>query len=167
LIDISVIGIGNILLGDDGFGVHFINYLRERKSMPEDIALIDGDIDTFSIANYLSESKIAILVDACNFRDGPPGSIEKICVEPHKFRAFENNLSVHSRSLKDAVLLASIERDDLNLIIYAVQVDCVEPKLQLSAELRKVFPILEEKVLADIKNFKKEEEKYEQKSTCH
>jgi hypothetical protein len=65
------------------------------------------------------------------------------------------------------VLLASIERDDLNLIIYAVQVDCVEPKLQLSAELRKVFPILEEKVLTDIKNFKKEEEKYEQKSTCH
>ena len=166
MIDISVIGIGNILLGDDGFGVHFINYLRERKSMPEDIALIDGDIDTFSIANYLSESKIAILVDACNFRDGPPGSIEKICVEPHKFKALENNLSVHSRSLKDAVLLASIERDDLNLIIYAVQVNCVEPKLQLSAELRKDFPILEEKILADIKIFK-EEEKYGQKSACH
>jgi len=166
LIDISVIGIGNILLGDDGFGVHFINYLRERKSMPEDIALIDGDIDTFSIANYLSESKIAIVIDACDFKVGPPGSIERICAEPQKLKSLENNLSIHSRSLKDAVLLASIERNDLNLIIYAVQVGCVEPKLQLSAELIKSFPILEEKILADIKNFKKEE-KYEQKSACH
>lgn len=167
MIDTTIIGIGNILLGDDGFGVHFINYLRERRTLPKDVALIDGDIDTFSIVNYLSDSKLAIVIDACDFKEGSPGSFRRIHVEPHKLISLkENELSIHSRSLKDAILLASIGRKDLNLIIYAIQVACVEPKLKISADLRESFPLIEAQILADIKKFK-EEEKNGQKSACY
>ena len=164
--DITVIGVGNILLGDDGVGVHLVNYLRERKSLPEDVALIDGDIDTFGIASFLSDSKFAIIIDACNFKESYPGSFRRIEVNLSELTFFKNGLSIHSRSLKDAILLASIKRNNLNLIIYAIEINCVKFEINLTAELKRNFPLIEDQILVDIRKFK-EEEKNEQKSACH
>lgn len=156
MIDIAVIGTGNIFLGDDGVGVHFVNYIREKNSLPEDVALIDCGVDTFGIASYLLDSKRAIIIDACNFGEDPPGSLRVIDVDCSKLTKNEKEISIHSSSVKDAVLIASAVRTDLSVVIYAIQIEKLDSSIEISSRLRENFSLFEAQLLNEIKKFKEE-----------
>ncbi len=71
---ILVAGIGNIFLGDDGFGVEVANRLSGR-SFPEGVRVVDFGIRGFDLAYALMDAPdVTILVDACP-RGGTPGSV--------------------------------------------------------------------------------------------
>lgn len=165
MIDIVVIGTGNIFLGDDGVGIHFIDYLREKNILPEYVTLIDSGIDAFEITNYLLDSKRAIILDACDFGENSPGSLKIIDVNCAKLSKSEKGMSIHSRSVKDAILLASSIRKDLSILIYAIQVESISPKIGISTAIRRNYSLFESQLLNDIKKFK-EEVFNEQKNTC-
>jgi len=161
VINISIIGIGNILYGDDGVGVELINYLRERKSISDDISLIDGDVDTFSIANYLIDSKCSIVIDACDF-NYEAGSLRKIKVDISVLEDKDKKVSLHSGSLKDAINIASFVRDDLDITIYAIQVEKVYPNIGISGILYNNFKYYESELIKDTIEIRR---KYEQENS--
>jgi len=71
---ILVAGIGNIFLGDDGFGVEVVRRLAERK-LPESVRVIDFGIRGFDLAYALQDGyETTILVDACP-RGAAPGTL--------------------------------------------------------------------------------------------
>jgi hydrogenase maturation protease len=77
---ILVAGIGNIFLGDDGFGVEVVKRLA-RRALPEGVWVVDFGIRGFDLACALLEGYDAtILVDAIE-RGGPPGTIYVLEVE--------------------------------------------------------------------------------------
>jgi hydrogenase maturation protease len=161
VIEISIIGIGNILYGDDGVGVHLINYLRERKTIPNDISLIDGDIDTFSIANYLIDSNYSIIIDACDFKDKKAGSLKKIYVDNSYLKDDDRKVSLHSGSVIDAIKIAYSVRKKLNITIYAIQVEKVYPNIGLSDILNTNFNYYENELINDSIELRR---KYEQEN---
>jgi hydrogenase maturation protease len=72
--DILVAGIGNIFLGDDGFGVEVIRRLAEHEQ-PQGVTLVDFGIRGLDLAFALLEGfDLAIMVDAMP-RGGPPGKL--------------------------------------------------------------------------------------------
>ncbi len=74
---ILVAGIGNIFLGDDGFGVEVVRRLAQEK-IPEDVRVVDFGIRGFDLAYALMEPYGAvILVDALP-RGSPPGTLHTI-----------------------------------------------------------------------------------------
>ena len=77
---ILVAGIGNVFLGDDGFGVEVVRRLL-RLSLPEGVRVVDFGIRGFDLACALLDGyDAAILVDATQ-RGGPPGTIYVLQVE--------------------------------------------------------------------------------------
>jgi hydrogenase maturation protease len=68
-----IAGIGNIFLGDDGFGVAVVHRLRERP-LPAGVRSIDFGIRGFDLACALESCDAAILIDATK-RGGPPGTL--------------------------------------------------------------------------------------------
>jgi hydrogenase maturation protease len=71
---ILVAGIGNIFLGDDGFGVGVVQRLGNRK-LPDQVKAIDFGIRGFDLAYALLDGfDVTILIDACP-RGGTPGSV--------------------------------------------------------------------------------------------
>jgi hydrogenase maturation protease len=71
---ILVAGIGNILLGDDGFGVEVVRRLRERGALPG-ASVIDFGIRGQDLALALVDGwRAVIMVDAAR-RGGPPGTL--------------------------------------------------------------------------------------------
>ncbi len=71
---ILVAGIGNIFLGDDGFGVEVAKRLAERP-FPENVRVVDFGIRGFDLAYALMDGPdVTILVDACP-RGGQPGTL--------------------------------------------------------------------------------------------
>jgi hydrogenase maturation protease len=72
-----VAGLGNIFLGDDGFGVAVVQRLHERRrgSWPAGVRVLDYGICSIDLYYALLDGvDLAILVDAMH-RDGPPGSL--------------------------------------------------------------------------------------------
>jgi hydrogenase maturation protease len=68
---ILVAGIGNIFLGDDGFGVEVIQRLRGR-TLPNEVKVVDFGIRGFDLAYALQEQyQTVILIDACPRGDAP------------------------------------------------------------------------------------------------
>lgn len=71
---ILVAGIGNIFLGDDGFGVEVVRRLKTRK-LPEYVRVVDFGIRGFDLVYALQDGyETTILIDACP-HGGAPGTL--------------------------------------------------------------------------------------------
>lgn len=71
---VLVAGIGNVFLGDDGFGVEVIGALRGRD-LPDGVEVADYGIRGFDLASSLLETEVAILVDAVPRAGKSPGDV--------------------------------------------------------------------------------------------
>jgi len=72
-----VLGLGNLLCGDDGLGVVVVDRLSRRYSAPPGVRILDGGTLGLSLLPYLEDAEAAILVDAVA-ADGPPGTLVRI-----------------------------------------------------------------------------------------
>ena len=71
---LSILGLGNILLQDEGFGVHFIGWFGERYRLPDTVRIIDGGTLGFGLFDTITSCKNLIVVDTIK-TDDEPGSI--------------------------------------------------------------------------------------------
>lgn len=71
---ITILGIGNLLLRDEGFGVHVIRHLETSTAVPAGVKLVDGGTAGMYMAQVLEECDRLIVVDILAL-DSPPGTI--------------------------------------------------------------------------------------------
>jgi hydrogenase maturation protease len=97
--EILVLGIGNILLGDEGVGVHAIRML-ENKTYPGHISFLDGGTGGFHLLSVFQQYKKIIMIDAT--LDGKkPGNVTLL--KPKYAKDFPQTLSAHDIGLRDLV----------------------------------------------------------------
>ena len=70
---ITVLCVGNYLMGDEGVGVHFAR-MMEKEGVPEGVTVIDGGSGGFKLLEYMDDDNDLVLVDAM-LDDRPPGTI--------------------------------------------------------------------------------------------
>lgn len=71
---LTILGLGNILLQDEGFGVHFVTWFGKRYSLPEGVQLVDGGTLGFGLFDIITSCENLIVVDAIK-TDDAAGSI--------------------------------------------------------------------------------------------
>lgn len=71
---IAVIGLGNLLLTDEGFGVHVIQGLKKDPSIPESVAIIEAGTPGLDILNILEGFEKALILDIAEL-GGKPGTV--------------------------------------------------------------------------------------------
>jgi hydrogenase maturation protease len=76
-IDAAVIGLGNVVLSDDGLGVHAVNRLRRRFDIGENVELVEGGTAGLLLLPYLADARRVIIVDAIDL-GAPPGSLVRL-----------------------------------------------------------------------------------------
>jgi len=72
--DIRVIGLGNVLMADDGFGPYVIHDLTSAYEFPANVSLVDVGTPGLDLTPYLMHARKLIVIDTVR-SDGPPGSI--------------------------------------------------------------------------------------------
>ena len=73
---VVVLGLGNLLLGDEGAGVHVVEQLRLTGGLPG-VELVDGGTAGYSLMGYFEGSSLVVIVDAA--ADGnPPGTVTRL-----------------------------------------------------------------------------------------
>jgi len=73
---ILVLGVGNILLGDDGVGVHVVERMK-GMALPQDTEILDGGMATSDLLTYMKGRQKVIIIDAIK-SSSPAGTIFKI-----------------------------------------------------------------------------------------
>ena len=68
-------GIGNVLMGDEGVGVHVVRHL-ETLGVPEGVELLDGGTGSFLLLEPMIRARRIILIDA-TLDDQPPGTVSR------------------------------------------------------------------------------------------
>jgi hydrogenase maturation protease len=72
-----VLGLGNVLCGDDGTGAVAVHLLERRYRASEGVTLLDGGTLGLSLLPYLEQAERAILVDAIR-AEAPPGTLVRL-----------------------------------------------------------------------------------------
>ena len=150
--DIAVFGIGNILLSDDGVGVHTLNRLKEDYDLPGYVELIDGGTKGLDLLPLLEDRDKVMIIDAANFKK-KPGTIGT--VEGDKIPAFlSTKLSVHQIGLPDmlfAAKLMNIMPPEICLI--GIQPESMATSIEMSEVVSKGMEPLLEKVIERLKEW--------------
>lgn len=101
-----ILGIGNILLQDEGAGVHAIRQLAGVAAQRDDIELMDGGTLSFSLAGAIEDADNLIVIDAAQY-DGEPGTTRMFVGEQmDAFIGSNRKCSVHEVSLIDLMAIA-------------------------------------------------------------
>lgn len=77
---ITILGLGNILLGDEGFGVHFIRRFLQRYRLPGGVEAMDGGTLGYALLDPVGRCRHLIVVDVIKLKD-TPGSLYRFTRE--------------------------------------------------------------------------------------
>ena len=100
---VTVLGVGNILFADEGFGIRVIEQLQGRYEFPEDVQVIDGGVLGLSLLGIISEPQHLIVVDAIRNKSAP-GRLYRIEGDEIPQRILAKN-SLHQVDLLEALTL--------------------------------------------------------------
>ena len=145
---ILILGIGNILMGDEGIGSAVISTL-ETQPLPDNVVCLDGGTGGFHLLGPMMDADKIILIDA-TLDGNRPGTVTRL--QPKFATDYPTTLTAHDIGLKD--ILESLylvdpfpERVPEKVILYAVSVSQIgEPIIALSAPVEKIIPELVSKI---------------------
>lgn len=129
---ILVLGLGNTIMTDDGFGVKVVTTLSSRYHFLGSVLLLDGGTLGLDLLPYLEQVESLLIIDALNMRD-EPGKIFRLEGDEVP-RAFASKLSVHQMGLQDLLAVAELQGHvPRNLVVWGVQPECIEMCTELTA----------------------------------
>ncbi len=135
---VLVVGVGNLIQRDDGFGVHAVRALVE-EGLPDNVDLFDGGSLGPEMLPWLEGRKKIVFIDAVN-ADMEPGTIFRF--EPHDLQYhMEEKTSIHQIGLIDTLSMAELMGEVPNdVVIIGVQPKIIDWGEDLSPELENVIP---------------------------
>lgn len=134
---VLVLGIGNLLLGDEGVGVHVVRRL-ETAPLPPGVAVLDGGTGGLHLLSALTGHPAVVVVDAA--ADGrPPGTVRR--VQPRYAADYPRTLVAHDIGFKDLVDAAQVLDARPHVELVTVSIDfCGDLSLELSAPVAAALP---------------------------
>ena len=135
-----VLGVGNLLLGDEGIGVVAIRHLQ-KAGFEEQVDLVDGGTGGFHLLSLFRDHSRIILIDAAA-DDKPPGTV--FLTQPRYASDFPPSLTAHDIGLKDLIESAALLGDLPQVDLITIAVAGLGPlTLELSPPVAAALPRIE------------------------
>ncbi len=151
---ILVLGIGNVLMGDEGIGVHTIEKLQLQK-FPSNIVLLDGGTGGFHLLSLFQEYPTIILIDAT--MDGQPDGTVRV-LQPKFASDFPKTLSAHEIGLRDLIESAALLSSLPKIYLITISISTIQPMtMEMSSKVQESISEIERTVFEILNNIKKVE----------
>jgi hydrogenase maturation protease len=149
--NILVLGIGNILMEDDGAGVHAVNKLSAEYEENKHLKLIDGGTLGLDLLNFVEWADILILIDAVDIGESPGTIIKSIITDDLNFKFSKTS---HEMDLEDLLFSAKL----LNIlpekiVFYGIQIKSVSMQFALSKEVGSKLDELCDYIKIELSNY--------------
>lgn len=142
-------GIGNLLLRDEGVGVHVAMALEELP-LPEGVEVVEGGTLGFDLLGYFEGVEKLVVVDALK-GGGEPGSIYK--VRPEQLKASKDRpLSLHQVGFLEVWETAKLLGFEPEVVIIGIEPKDLGWGMELSPEVRSKLDKVVELVLEEVKD---------------
>ncbi|MBN1412269.1 MAG: HyaD/HybD family hydrogenase maturation endopeptidase [Spirochaetales bacterium] len=152
---VLVMGIGNILLQDEGIGIHVIKELR-KIILPEYVELLDGGVGGFGLMAWMDGREKIIFIDAIEAKE-QPGTLYRL---PFSYgdRFFANQHSLHEQTLRGLVSMVEVLGQSLpEIVLIGVEPARIGWGMSLSPVIAEKIPLLISLVKKEINAFSESE----------
>ena len=132
-----VLGVGNILYSDDGFGIKVVERLQNDYLFPDHVTIVDGGVLGINLLGVISHAHKLIVVDTI-LNQGKPGDFHRLEGDEIPNRILGKN-SMHQVDLLEALTLCRLMGNIPETIILGVEPEDLEtlhPKLTPVIESR-------------------------------
>jgi hydrogenase maturation protease len=146
-----VLGLGNVIMGDEGVGVHVVRAIEQslaKQPLPGNVECLDGGTGGFTLLEPLQSAGHIILIDAA--ADGNPvGTVTR--TTPKFSRDYPPTLTAHDIGVKDLLDVFYIQGGGPDVVLYAITIDPKQPiSMELSPEIAKAAEVAVAEILAEL-----------------
>jgi hydrogenase maturation protease len=146
---ITILGLGNILLQDEGFGAHFVRWMDDKYRFPADVDIVEGGTLAYNLLDIICNCERLIVIDVLK-TDDEPGAI-------YRFTQNEMELhlppatSAHEVQFQDVLIKAEL-LDEAPEVIFL----CIVPVayddfgLEMTSLMRDRFDVMEDLLLKEL-----------------
>jgi hydrogenase maturation protease len=140
-----ILGMGNLLLCDEGVGVHVARALAQRD-LPPNVAVVEAGTAFLDVLPDIEKADRILLVDAME-GGGAPGSVYRVPFD--QCRHPEMLASLHGFDLSRVLFMAGSNRAP-DVTVFGVEPARIEWGTDLSPVIRKVLPAVERAILNEL-----------------
>lgn len=149
--NVLILGIGNLLLADEGLGVKVVEDLQARYHFPAEVTVIDGGTMGLDLLPYLDDRTHMFIVDAVR-SDQEPGSVLRLELDdPPAY--FRTKISPHQLGISDVLAVAAMGGNlPGKIVLFGAVPKDLSTGLDLSPEASQSVRRLSNLITDDLKN---------------
>ncbi|MBC8456749.1 MAG: HyaD/HybD family hydrogenase maturation endopeptidase [Deltaproteobacteria bacterium] len=145
---IVVLGVGNLLLADEGVGVHVANRLMEI-TLPPEVEVIEGGTDGFSLMDVMMNADRLIVIDAVK-GGAHPGSIYRFDIEDCSPYLDVYKTSVHQINILEVISLSRLIGHTPKTTVIGIEPKSLKIGMELSPEIQAKIPKIIELIFSEL-----------------
>ena len=148
-LNVLVLGVGNVLLADEGVGPKVIDLINASYNSHGGVEFVDGGTMGFDLLPYLDDRSHLIVIDAVNTGKGAGETVRMVLDNPASF--FSTMVSPHQLGLGEVFGVAAMT-DNLPPSIVAIGVEpaSLETSIDLSPDVQRKVPELIQMVVDEL-----------------
>jgi hydrogenase maturation protease len=129
---VLVLGIGNILLSDEGVGVHVINRFQQTYDIPAEVEVIDGGTMGLDLMPYFEGRTHVIVVDAICADGEKPGTIRRFAGS-EVMTMLGERISPHQIGLSDLLACTAVDTQlPENIVLLGIVPESLDTSLEMT-----------------------------------
>jgi len=146
---ITVLGLGNILLQDEGFGVHFVNWFSARHRLNGRVKFVDGGTLGYGLLDIICSTGHLIVVDVVKIDDAP-GSVYRFSKDEMD-RYLPAATSAHEVTFPDVLCKAELMGQCPEVVFLCIVPQHYEQmETELTPVLQEKFPDMEKLLVREL-----------------
>lgn len=137
--DVTVLGIGNIVLLDEGFGVRAAEALDAAYEMPDNVQILDGGTLGMELMRFIPGTKKLLIIDSIN-GGAEPGTIFRF-TDREVMEHFNDKLSAHEVGIQDVLAFLKVTGHEIpQVVVIGAQPYNLGAGVDLSPEMQQLLP---------------------------
>ncbi len=150
--DVTILGVGNVILTDEGFGVRAAEYLDHHYTFPDNVQIVDGGTLGIELTQYVTGTNKLLVIDSIN-GGAEPGTVFRFhndAIMEH----FQDKLSAHEVGIQDVLALLTVTGHKIpEVIVIGAQPFDLEAGVGLSDGMQALLPQIVEQILKDLRDW--------------
>lgn len=144
--EITVLGVGNTILSDEGFGVRVVEFLRANYDFPANVQLIDGGTLGVELTHFIVGTSKLLIVDSIE-GGAAPGTTFHLSGDEIRHH-FTQKISAHEFGIQDILTTLELTGKKIPVVeLIGAQPFSLNAGVELSPQMKKLLPILSQKAL--------------------
>ncbi len=146
--EIIILGVGNLLLKDEGIGIHVIKEMEKIK-LPPQVKLVDGATAGLGLLALIDKAKKIIIVD-CVKGEEEPGTLYRLVPQELEISKELKRFSLHDISVLEVLAVGRQLGASPEVVIIGVEPKEINWGLEPTSEIKEKIPKIIEAVLKEI-----------------